>query len=48
MTQNDKIEQDINDPNLNTLIGTIFKLLIINEIKSGIASAIEKVSNTIT
>lgn len=48
MTQTNKIEQDINDPNLNVLIDFTFKLLILFEIKNGTASAIEKMNNTIT
>ena len=41
MTQTDKTEQDTNDPNLNGYIGIVFKLLNLNKIKSGTASAIE-------
>ena len=48
MTQTNKIEQDINDPNLNVLIDFVFKLLILMEIKNGTASAVEKMNNTIT
>lgn len=48
MTQTNKIEQDINDPNLNVLVNVVFKLLILIAIKSGTASAIEKMNNTIT
>lgn len=48
MTQTNKIEQDINDPNLSVLIDIDFKLLILNAIKNGTASAIEKMNNTIT
>ncbi len=48
MTQTNKIEQDINDPNLNVLIDVVFKLLILMKIKNGTASAIEKMNNTIT
>lgn len=48
MTQSDKIEQDINDPNLSVPIEFVFKLLILNVIKNGTASAIERMNNTIT
>ena len=48
MTQTNQIEQDINDPNLSVLIDIDFKLLILNAIKAGTASAIERMNNTIT
>lgn len=40
MTQTDKIEQDINDPNLSWDIGLFVKLLNLNKIKTGTASAV--------
>lgn len=42
MTQTDKIEQDINDPNLNWYNKFVSNLLNSNSIKTGTASAITK------
>lgn len=42
MTQTDKTEQDINDPNLNWDNVIYIKLLNYNNIKTGTASAITK------